>query len=52
MFYPYARIIPMHLTISFGSLSGDALPLFLVLKTFADATMHIVEHNVLRKGEE
>ena len=52
MFYPYARIIPMHLTIIFGSLFGGALPLFLVLKTFADATMHIVEHNVLRKGEE
>lgn len=52
MFYPYARIIPMHLTIIFGSSFGSALPLFLVLKTFADATMHIVEHNVLRKGEE
>lgn len=52
MFYPYARIIPMHLTIIFGSSFGGALPLFLVLKTFADAIMHIVEHNVLRKGEE
>lgn len=52
MFYPYARIIPMHLTIIFGSSFGGALPLFLVLKTFADAIMHVVEHNVLRKGEE
>jgi len=51
MFYPYARIIPMHLTIIFGSLFGSALPLFLVLKTFADVIMHIVEHNVIRKGE-
>lgn len=51
MFYPYARIIPMHLTIILGSSFIGALPFFLVLKTFADAIMHIVEHNVLRKGE-
>ena len=51
MFYPYARIIPMHLTIIFGSSLADALPFFLVLKTFADCIMHIIEHNVLRKGE-
>jgi len=51
MFYPYARIIPMHLTMLSGSAFVDALPLFLVLKTFADCIMHIVEHNVLRKGE-
>ena len=51
MFYPYARIIPMHLTIVFGFNFGGALILFLVLKTFADVIMHIVEHNVLRKGE-
>jgi hypothetical protein len=50
MFYPYARIIPMHLTIIFGSALTDALPFFLVLKTFVDCIMHIVEHNVLRKG--
>lgn len=52
MFYPYARIIPMHLTIIFGPLFGGALILFLVLKTLADCLMHIVEHNVLWKGEE
>ncbi len=52
MFYPYARIIPMHFTIIFGSSSGSTLPLFFVFKTFADAIMHVVEHNVLRKGEE
>lgn len=51
MFYPYARIIPMHLAIILGSTLGGALSLFLVLKTFADVIMHIVEHNVLRKGE-
>lgn len=52
MFYPYLRIIPMHLTIILGSSSGGVLPLFLVLKTFADGIMHVVEHNFLRKGEE
>jgi len=52
MFYPYARIIPMHLTIILGSFFVSALPFFLILKTFSDAVMHIVEHKVLRKGEE
>jgi hypothetical protein len=52
MFYPYARIIPMHLTIIFSFSFGGALPLFLMLKTFADGIMHVVEHNVIRKGEE
>ena len=41
-FYPYARIIPMHLTMIFGSLFGGALPLFLILKILADAIMHVV----------
>jgi len=52
MFYPYLRIIPMHLTIILGSYYVNALPIFLVLKTFSDAAMHIVEHWVIRKGEE
>ena len=50
MFFPYARIIPMHLTIifggwmSFGGFGGKmTLLLFMVLKTFADVIMHIVE---------
>lgn len=50
MFFPNARIIPMHLTILFGGiLSGGTLKgkmtlaLFMVLKTFADVIMHIVE---------
>lgn len=51
MFYPYARIIPMHLTIIFGPACNLSLPLFLLLKTIADVIMHSVEHNVLRKGE-
>lgn len=56
MLFPYARIIPMHLTIIFsgsiivsGSTNGLKLfliPLFLFLslKTIADLTMHIIEH--------
>lgn len=46
MFYPYARIIPMHLTILFGGFVGSALPFFLLLKTGADAVMHTVEHSM------
>ena len=49
MFYPYARIIPMHLTIIFGAPflgAGSAVLLvfFLLLKTIADAAMQFVEH--------
>jgi len=50
MLFPYARIIPMHLTIIFGGiLSGGTfagkttLALFMLLKTFADVIMHVVE---------
>ena len=41
----------MHLTTMLGSSFIGALPFFLVLKTFADTSMHIVEHNVFRKGD-
>lgn len=51
MFYPYLRIIPMHLTIIFGGVvAGVALPLFIGLKTLADAGMHFVEHALFRRG--
>lgn len=50
MFFPYARIIPMHLTMifggwmSFGGFGGKmTLLLFMLLKTGADAIMHVVE---------
>ena len=49
MFFPYARIVPMHLTIIFGSTDWgqrQSLALFLFLKLLADVIMHIVE----RKG--
>jgi len=54
MFGPYRRIVPMHVTIIFGSLimllirnkTGEmvVLILFLILKTVADVHMHIDEH--------
>jgi hypothetical protein len=51
MFFPYVRIIPMHLTIIFGSIfapgSAWALVLFLSLKTGADLVMHLIEHGKL-----
>jgi len=55
MFFPYARIIPMHLTIVSGSFfAGDSragLLLFLGLKTVADVIMHMVEHAEARQAE-
>jgi len=54
MFFPYARIVPMHLTIllaaSLGSDSVTALLAFLSLKTIADVIMHMVEHADARRG--
>jgi len=54
MFLPYARILPMHLTIIFAPALAifSAIPLiiFLLLKTFADMVTHIVEHTYLRKN--
>jgi hypothetical protein len=53
MFFPYARILPMHLTIvagdSLGADSKAALLLFLGIKTVADVIMHLVEHSRWRK---
>ena len=54
MFYPYMRILPMHLTIIFGSLmfSTASLIFFMLLKTAADAGMHMVEHHMFQKKEK
>ena len=52
MFFPYARIIPMHLTIIFGGMmigGPFTLILFLSLKTAADAIMHLTEHKQIEK---
>jgi len=48
---PYARIIPMHLCIILAiPLGGGAIWLFMLLKTGADALMHVVEHRLLQGG--
>lgn len=52
MFLPYARVIPMHLTIIFGNMIASntaTVLLFSSLKTGADYLMHIVEHRILQK---
>ena len=52
MFYPYLRIIPMHLAIIFGSqVEGIGLFVFMGLKTFADAGTHMIEHYLFQKPQ-
>ena len=55
MFFPYARILPMHLTIglaaSLGSNSVKTLLVFLLLKTIADVIMHMIEHADARRKQ-
>lgn len=43
MFQPYLRIIPMHLTIIFGAMTGPAALIFIPLKIVADVGMLLVE---------
>jgi hypothetical protein len=51
MMLPYARIVPMHLTIILAiPLGGGALWFFVLLKTAADLLMHRVEHRLLQAG--
>lgn len=55
MFLPYARIVPMHLTILLGLQAGSkihSLLLFSSLKTAADYVMHVVEQRLLKKKPE
>lgn len=52
MFYPYLRIIPMHFTIILGGTMGGAMVIFMVLKTVADAGMHMVEHHIFKQPEK
>ncbi len=45
MFAPYARIIPMHLIIIFGTILGQStLVVFLLLKTIVDLVLHNIKH--------
>jgi hypothetical protein len=54
MFFPYIRIIPMHLMIiagfTFLGSSTRALIIFLLMKTVADVAMHIIEHAMARSA--
>lgn len=51
MMLPYARVLPMHMTLVFGALLGaGAVWLFVVLKTVADVVMHKVEHATLQRA--
>ena len=50
MFYPYLRILPMHLAIIFGAhIESLGMLIFMGLKTFADAGTHMVEHYLFQK---
>jgi hypothetical protein len=52
MMMPYARVLPMHLTIIAGvPLGGVAVWIFVVLKIAADLVMHKVEHRVLQGAD-
>jgi len=51
MFYPYLRIIPMHLAIIFGGMvEGIGMLIFMGLKTLADGGTHMVEHYLFQKS--
>ena len=52
MFYPYLRIIPMHLTIIVGGATGLGMIIFMGLKTLADLGMHMVEHHLFQKADK
>jgi hypothetical protein len=56
MFFPYIRILPMHLMIVAGVTlfggSGLALVAFLLLKTAADVAMHVVGHAMAQSAAQ
>ena len=54
MLLPFARVLPMHLTICLGLAFGGvgAVLVFGVLKTLADVVMHVVEHWWLQGGRD
>jgi hypothetical protein len=52
MFYPYLRVVPMHVAILLASAFPAALlPMFIGLKTVADLGMHVVERRLLRPAD-
>jgi hypothetical protein len=54
MFYPYLRVVPMHLVVilMLSSTNPNALVWFLLLKTIADCAMHVIEHNFIRQSSQ
>ena len=54
MYFPYIRIIPMHLMIiagfTFLGSSTRTLIIFLLMKTAADVAMHVIEHAMARSA--
>lgn len=54
MFYPYLRIIPMHLIIGVGGTAFEVMSMFIFmgLKTLADIGMHAVEHHMFQKVKD
>lgn len=47
MFFPYIRILPMHLIIAVAAtINGAVLLPFMLMKSLADLLMHVVEHKV------
>lgn len=51
MFYPFVRVLPMHLLPFIALQIAKTLPIFLLIKTVTDATLHIIERHVLAKHE-
>ena len=52
LFYPYIRIMPMHIMIVFGLFFLDgslSVFIFLLLKITADTAMHMLEHSIFNK---
>lgn len=50
LFYPYMRVLPMHFIIPTATfLGGGAMTAFMLMKTVADAGMHMVEHALFRR---
>jgi hypothetical protein len=51
LFYPYMRVVPMQLIILGASAVGPAAtPIFMAMKTVADAGMHVAEHALFRRA--
>lgn len=48
-FSPYARIVPMHIAIILGFISGAQVLILVIVKTIFDLFLHFAEHNKFQK---